>query len=545
LEFSSTCATFTSLIGRRLLKLPESDEGRVGLFALLIFVLTIAAAYWIPLFESTDPRYAEIAREMLKTGNWLEPELNGIRHFHKPPAVYWTAAAGMKLFGVNAFGARFFSAAAAALTLIITAKTARLITKKPETGFAAALVLSSSVLFAMISRVVSTDIYVTLCSVICVYLIFRAAEGNNSLAGGLLLGLAAGAGFMFKGPVVLLFAVLPAVAVSLYAKDFRRIYRPVFFFPALAVFCVTALPWFVYTGMKYDGMLNYFIGYQLVERASSNTFNRAEPFYFYGAVFILLMGQWFIFGIAGLRKLRMSVTLFLIIPFTVLQLSVSKLASYILPMFPLLSVSAANYLLSVNSRYAVKLAHVFTGATIAVFAAAGFAVPFMKPYFVWFLLPALISAVLYLLLFMRLKGGKGALIASAVVMLIITNSVYWILPSVDEYVKGYRKLAERSLEYKGVELACYKCFLPSVSFYRREKIAMVMSKERELQFEKDYTYKEFYYPSQEDADNYFSDRDRVLVVMRPHLLEEMKNSYGLNCSEKFKAGRHSLYLCER
>ena len=88
----------------------------LGLFLLL-------PAGLLPLTETTEARYAEIAREMVDSGNYLEPFFNGVKHFHKPPLAYWLIAAGLKLFGINDFGARFFGILAA---LVATAYVFRL-----------------------------------------------------------------------------------------------------------------------------------------------------------------------------------------------------------------------------------------------------------------------------------------------------------------------------------------------------------------------------------------------------------------------------------
>ena len=59
-----------------------------------------------PLWEPDEGRYAEIPREMLATGDWLTPRLNGVLYFEKPPLQYWLSALSMKLFGLNGAAAR-------------------------------------------------------------------------------------------------------------------------------------------------------------------------------------------------------------------------------------------------------------------------------------------------------------------------------------------------------------------------------------------------------------------------------------------------------
>ena len=87
---------------------------RPAVAVLLLAAALIGTAGLVGLFEPTETRYGEIAREMLASGDWLTPRLDGIHHFHKPPLAYWASAAGMGLAGPNAFGARLPAALACA-----------------------------------------------------------------------------------------------------------------------------------------------------------------------------------------------------------------------------------------------------------------------------------------------------------------------------------------------------------------------------------------------------------------------------------------------
>src|SRR3989442_5818905 len=94
--------------------------------ALLAFALTLGAtAGLMGLFEPTETRYAEIAREMRASGDFLIPRLDGIPHFHKPPLAYWLTAMGFSVFGENEWGARLPVSLASLLTLGFTAIAAR------------------------------------------------------------------------------------------------------------------------------------------------------------------------------------------------------------------------------------------------------------------------------------------------------------------------------------------------------------------------------------------------------------------------------------
>ena len=80
----------------------EAPTGRrLRLLLACYFLILLLPTGFLPLMESTEGRYGEIAWEMLLRGNYLEPFFNGIKHFHKPPLTYWAIAGGYRLFGIG------------------------------------------------------------------------------------------------------------------------------------------------------------------------------------------------------------------------------------------------------------------------------------------------------------------------------------------------------------------------------------------------------------------------------------------------------------
>src|ERR1051326_2863249 len=77
------------------------------IFAVFFFALLGAR----PLSNPDEGRYTEIPREMLETGDFVTPRLNGVKYFEKPPLMYWLTASSLRVFGINEFGARFWCAA--------------------------------------------------------------------------------------------------------------------------------------------------------------------------------------------------------------------------------------------------------------------------------------------------------------------------------------------------------------------------------------------------------------------------------------------------
>ena len=123
----------------------------------------------------TDPdegRYAEIPREMLSTGDWVIPHLNGIQYLEKPPLQYWATAALYSAFGVHPWVSRLYTAAMGfAALLVIGFAGARLY--GPAAGLYAALILASSALFYVMAHLNTLDMgltfYLSMALVACVF----------------------------------------------------------------------------------------------------------------------------------------------------------------------------------------------------------------------------------------------------------------------------------------------------------------------------------------------------------------------------------------
>ncbi|MDA7965606.1 phospholipid carrier-dependent glycosyltransferase, partial [Ruegeria sp.] len=117
--------------------------------------------FTLPFTDTTEARYAEIARKMVETQDWITPQFAyDVPFWGKPPLHTWLSAAGMEIFGINAFGARILIFACAIAILALMYRWLR-----DEMGSGAALsavvVLSSSVLFFGASAFVMTDLAMT------------------------------------------------------------------------------------------------------------------------------------------------------------------------------------------------------------------------------------------------------------------------------------------------------------------------------------------------------------------------------------------------
>ena len=103
----------------------RSSAGHTLLLILLLAAVWFGQIGYRALIKSDEGRYAEIAREMHVTGDWVTPRMNDLKYFYKPPLQYWATAAAYGVFGENEFAARLWPALTGFLTVLFAGFTAR------------------------------------------------------------------------------------------------------------------------------------------------------------------------------------------------------------------------------------------------------------------------------------------------------------------------------------------------------------------------------------------------------------------------------------
>lgn len=317
----------------------------VPAFLLLAFLALLHGNHRVGLFESSEARYAEVAREMVDTGDYLSPQIDYVHHFTKPPLTYWITAAGYRLFGASPFGARFFVAVASVLLLAVTAWLCRL--EQPRSsGVAAAAFLFFNLEFFALSKVLTTDLYLALW-IASGFLLWRLREAGRLPARlfSLLFGVAAALGFMTKGPICLLFWVVVLVPYSLW-KDRGLGLGPLASPWCWAPFALLVLPWFVSVGVLHPGLLKYLILKEAVEAAYSSARYHPGPFYYYLPVLLAGFFPWWILVAArwreAIRPERRLWLLWAVVPALLWSVFAAKMPTYVLPAFPAWALLAAS-----------------------------------------------------------------------------------------------------------------------------------------------------------------------------------------------------------
>jgi 4-amino-4-deoxy-L-arabinose transferase-like glycosyltransferase len=301
------------------------------------------------LVEQSDARYAEIAREMWRSGDYVVPTLLGIKHFHKPPLIYWLTVPGYALLGQNEWGARMFLAVAG---LLLTGGVYGFARRHlPAVAPWSVLMLAATPAVIGGSRMLTIDLLLTLCltSALLAWYSFRTGSGGpGSLV---VLYSSIGLAFLAKGPVgwlLLLLVLVPAAWLTRGATARpARSWGLVWGLPlALAI----ALPWYIVVMIRTPGLTGYFLGQQLAGRLREGGMGHPHPWYYFLGVYPGLGLPWILLAPAGWRVVRRrdpSLATFLglwaTIPPIFFSLPATKLPLYTLPAYPaivLLAIAA-------------------------------------------------------------------------------------------------------------------------------------------------------------------------------------------------------------
>ena len=303
------------------------------------------------LNEPDEGRYASVAFEMLRSGDWIVPHYQGHPHLTKPPLIYWLTAVCFKLGGINEWCARATPAIAAFGTLLLTWSLARRWLGARHALFATLILLGSPLFFAT-ARLCDPNMLLTLWVTLGTWAWLRWQEDGKSYQRWLYY-LAHGLAFLTKGPVGCILILLVQVAFRFAPRPTGPI-RAIFFWPGLALAATLGFSWYLLMIFQQPDRLDYFVRYELLDRVFTNVHKREEPLWFFWAILPVAVLPW-LPVLASLRErgwkaLRGSFpegglalhTLLILIFFS---LSRSKLPTYILPALPPLALLIASHVL--------------------------------------------------------------------------------------------------------------------------------------------------------------------------------------------------------
>jgi 4-amino-4-deoxy-L-arabinose transferase-like glycosyltransferase len=315
-----------------------------ALLLALVAALLLLRLGSVPLLGPDEPRYARVAAEMERAGEWVTPTLQGEPWLEKPPLYYWMAGLAYRALGENETAARLPSVLAALLAVGATAVVgARLF--GAGAGLHSGFILGLSVLPFAYGRAASMDMLLAACVTVAQGLVALRLLG---IAGRLAVpaaGVFIGLGLLAKGPLGLLLPLLVTGSYLLLARH-RGAWR-MLASPAAAILAVlVALPWYLLVWRENgQAFVDVFLLNHNLQRFTSAIHRHPGPLYYYVPVALVGLVPWA--GLVGPALARMRpraaradliVLLWLVAPFVFFSLAGSKLPGYILPCLPPLAL---------------------------------------------------------------------------------------------------------------------------------------------------------------------------------------------------------------
>jgi 4-amino-4-deoxy-L-arabinose transferase-like glycosyltransferase len=373
---------------------PSRPRWIVDVLLLCVLVWFVGLEYR-GLFMPDEGRYADIAREMLDSGDWVTPRLNGLKYFEKPPLQYWATAGTFALFGLDEWTARLWPALTGLLCVAFTAFAAFRLAPG-SSWILAALGLAGSLGFFLGAQFLTLDMGLTFfltAAMLSFALSLRAAAPPREQRNWMLLAWAALAcAVLSKGLVAI---VIPGLALAAYVAVERDLspLRRMRWIPGLALFAVIVLPWFVMVQERNPEFFRFFFIHEHFERYLLPDHHRPGPWWYFLPVLLVGLLPWTPAVPSALARgwkapaedgfrLDRFLVIWAAMVVVFFSASRSKLPGYILPAVPAILLVFARHYGALGER--LRLSPAFTsllcGGGFALLAAA---LPVLAERFAW------------------------------------------------------------------------------------------------------------------------------------------------------------------
>ena len=341
------------------------------------------------LIPSDEGRYAEMAREMLHTGDWITPRYNGYKYFEKPPLQTWLTALSFAWLGIGDWQARLYTALTGFIGVLAVGYTgARVFT--PRAGLFAAVALAASPYWNLLGHFntldmgLSCSMAVTLCALL---LAQRPNLPRAQVRGWMWLCWASMAlAVLSKGLIGIVLPGAVLILYSLIARDWA-LWKRLYLVSGLLLFFLIATPWFVLVDSRNPEFFDFFFINEHFRRFLTPSHHRTGPLFYFVPVLLVGFLPWLSVCWQSVRHVirlprqanRFSPAIMLLVwtgfIFFFFSISESKLISYILPVAPAIALLLGVYLPMVTRvqlnrhllGYAVLCAVLLVATTVGIY----------------------------------------------------------------------------------------------------------------------------------------------------------------------------------
>lgn len=518
---------------------------------LLIFSLFYRLGSW-GVIDTSEARYAEIARQMFESGDYLHPRYLGIEHYHKPPMTYWITASAYHIFGVSPFASRFFLQCAFLLQIILVYLIARSLDSRPATARNAALIYSSFMMVWISVRNLTTDAYLNTFLLLSTWSLLSYLLRSKTKY---LYFFAFFVALAFLTKITAVFVFMGSLVLFLFWEYWPKIKWSWHFLGAAVLTFVLSVSWFYLLQIEGKPVLKYMLYEQSVVRYASDTFRRSMPWYFYLVAGTLLTFPWFFLVITRLMKknagsqknfLLKLFGLCLMLPITFFSISHSKLLLYVLPAFWTLAIISGKMLNNLPENQIRNWLRIESIWIILILSAL-LILPFIDSHYILssgLLTILVIGSFLFIFIYLTkslTSSSKLTLLPFGLSLCLVMMSTHFLASNEESSSTG--KIAAQWIMDEGLNerpIYIYDKLAPSFAFHLKKEIILIgRSEKRELRFESTDYWKNYYY----DLD--ISDRKndllqalgkKSLLIVRTKRLPQVDSDLTNYFSSQYESG---------
>ncbi|MFZ6756365.1 glycosyltransferase family 39 protein [Undibacterium sp. Ji50W] len=525
----------------------------IALAFLAVWLYMLGSRTLVPTDEG---RYAEMAREMLATGDWITLRLNGIKYFEKPPLQNWMNALTFALFGLGDWQARLWTGLCGLLGVAAVAYTGSKVFSR-RIGISAALVLGSSFYWAGMGHVNSLDMGLSgmMTLSLCGLLVAQNASKDSTTERNAMLmcWLGMALATMSKG---LIGFVLPGAVLVLYTIWTRDLglWTRLHMGKGLVLFFAVTAPWFILIAIRNPEHPQFFFIHEHFDRFTSNVHKRGGAWHYFIPLLILGIIPWIGMLLQALktglgeaagqfqpRKMLLIWSAFLFFFFSI---SGSKLPGYILPVFPALALLIAVHI-EVAGNKSVKISAAFL-ILVGIAGLAGltyflgnldpvkqaYDIPLYHAYLPWLVAAfsiAIFGGVWACLLLRKGEAGKDwAIITIACAGFLLGQIAFLGHDPWGKYIAGTAHLPVMQAELKDPATPLYAVgrYEQALPFYlQRTTILVEFPDEMEFGLKQE---KQLWIPKREDfIQQWQSHQDKgepAVAILRTDIYEELRST---------------------
>lgn len=309
------------------------------------------------LWHPDEGRYVEIPREMVASGDYVTPRLNGVKYFEKPALFYWLQASAIKVFGLQEWAMRLWPVLFSIMGCLAVYAAGRKLYDR-RTGLLAVAVLATSPLYYILGRTITLDMAV---STLLTLALLAFLLGTHEAVGvsrrnyfWTFYALAALA-TLTKG---LIGIVIPAMVIGAWIALLNewRLLKSIYLPSGLILFLLIAAPWHVAASQANPEFAQFYFVHEHFQRYFSKVHDRYQPAWFFVPVLVAGFYPWTAYLAQALGKAwpawrtrhenraALFLILWAVLVLAFFSFSGSKLIPYILPIMPPLALLTARYL---------------------------------------------------------------------------------------------------------------------------------------------------------------------------------------------------------